>query len=109
MLAERIKEWIQDGQQEGFEKGIQQGRKEGVERGREKGREEGREEGREDERQQSIAALRAMLFQKLAERVSFPTSETTRRRVEAISSVVDLAELIARVPLAASLSDLGLE
>jgi predicted transposase/invertase (TIGR01784 family) len=101
MLAERVKEWFQEAQQEGFEQGIQRGREEGIQRGREEGRDEGVE--------QSVAALRVVTFQKLAERFGFPPSETTRRKVEALTSVTDLAELIARIPLASSLTEIGLE
>lgn len=93
MLAESVVEWTREWERAGFEKGIERGVKQGVEQGVE----------------QSAAALRALLLQKLTERFGFPVPEPSRRRVEGISSVVELAELIARVPQADSLAALDFE
>lgn len=93
MLAEKVKDWAVELREEG----------------RQEGREEGRQQGREEGIQQSLLALRVRVFQRLAERFGFPPSEATRRKVESLSSVEGLADLIAQIPTAASLAELGLE
>lgn len=93
MLAEKVKDWAVELREEG--RGV--------------GRQEGLEEGRREGIQQSVLALRARVFQKLAERFGFPSSEATRRKVEALGSVEALADLIAQIPTAVSLAELGLE
>lgn len=79
MLAERVMEWTREWEQTGFEKG----------------------------QEASLSKLRILLVHKLEERFG-PLPEGARRRLEAIRSLENLAELIAQVPVASSLGEMGL-
>lgn len=83
MLAERVVEWTREWKAEG----IKEGRKEGVE--------------------ESAETLRLVLLSQLEQRFGFLPAQT-RLRVEAIGSIKELGELIARSVTAPSLESLGL-
>jgi hypothetical protein len=79
MLAERVKEWTVEWKQEGIQEGYQEATEE----------------------------VRAILRQDLEERFG-PLSEEVRRRLEAISSLAEIARLISRLGSAPDLAALGL-
>jgi predicted transposase/invertase (TIGR01784 family) len=87
MLAERVVEWTEQWKQEGLEKGRQEGWQQG--------------------RQEEVEGTREVLLQVLEQRFG-PLSQEVRRRLDAIGSSKELAELIARVGSGSSLADLGL-
>ncbi|HEY3491572.1 MAG TPA: Rpn family recombination-promoting nuclease/putative transposase [Solirubrobacterales bacterium] len=95
MLAENTIDWTREWKDLGREEG------------RQEGRQEGREEGRQEERQKTLQALCPALLAQLEQRFG-PLSEDTRRRVEAIDSAEDLAELLKKLWSASSLAELGL-
>lgn len=86
---------------------VQQGREEGREQGREEGRKEGREQGREEILEQNLQAMRPAVLTQMEQRFG-PLSEETRRQVEAISSMEELAQILNKILKASSLTDLDL-
>jgi len=103
MLAESVMDWTRQWKQEGLEEGRKEGREEGHKEGREEGHKEGREEGRKEVREE----LRKTLLRNLEARFG-PLPDEAWRRVEAISSFQELAELGFRAGAASSLTELGL-
>ena len=87
MLAERVTEWTHQWKREGFEEGL------------EKGREEGQEE--------SLVRLRGVLLRGLEDRFG-AIPESVRGKVAALSSIEEVASLIARIATASSLDTMGL-
>jgi predicted transposase/invertase (TIGR01784 family) len=85
MLAERVVEWTQEWKQEGLEAGRREGLEEGLEKGLEK--------------------ARGVLFRELERRFG-PLPEELRRRVDAVASIEDLAELMLRAGAATSIESL---
>ena len=67
----------------------------------------GRQEGREEERHKTLQALCPAVLAQLEQRFG-SLSEDTRRRVEAIDSAEELAELLKKLWSASSLAELGL-
>ena len=111
MLGERVVPWTERWKQEGIQKGLEEGREKGLEEGLEKGREEGlekgREKGREEARKEDLHALQGILLRNLESRFG-KVPEEVRRRVEALDSVQEAGNLIARAASASSLDDLRL-
>ncbi|MFL6195057.1 MAG: Rpn family recombination-promoting nuclease/putative transposase [Thermoanaerobaculia bacterium] len=70
-------------------------------------KEEGREEGRSEGRRETLERLRGHVVRGLEQRFG-PLSEEVYRRLNALSSLDELADLSLRAGAAASLSDLGL-
>jgi predicted transposase/invertase (TIGR01784 family) len=71
------------------------------------GREEGREKGREEGVKQSLQTLRPVVLAQMEQRFG-QISEETRRQVEAISSMEELARILGKILKAGSLADLDL-
>lgn len=63
--------------------------------------------GREEERREILQALRPAVLAQLEQRFG-PLAEEAHRRVEAIDSAEELADLLKRLLSASSLAELGL-
>lgn len=100
MLAEGEIDWTREWKQKGLEEGLRKGRREG--------RQEGRQEGFQEGRQEVLRDVQGVLLRHLEKRFG-PLSEQVRRRVEAIGSTEELAELSLRIGTAPSLVALGLD
>jgi predicted transposase/invertase (TIGR01784 family) len=70
-------------------------------------KDKGREEGRQEGRQEILQGLRPAVLTLLEQRFG-PLAEETRRRVEEIDSVQEMADLLKTVLSASSLTQLGL-
>ena len=70
-------------------------------------KDKGREEGRQEGRQETLKGLRPAVLAQLEQRFG-PLTEDARRRIEAIDSVEEMADLLKRVLSASSLAELGL-
>jgi predicted transposase YdaD len=90
MLAESGYSWSDRWEQEGMEKGLQQGL----------------QQGRQEGQQNALAKARGVLLRDLERRFG-PLPEEIRRRVDAITSIEELADLIFRAGAASSLAELA--
>lgn len=89
-----------------WEKGLQAGRRAGLKEGLKEGLQTGRREGQE-RLQEALQAMRRVLLSLLEQRFG-PLPETTRQKVEAISSLDRLTRLSERALTARSLATLRL-
>jgi predicted transposase YdaD len=96
-------DWTREWRQKGYE----EGREQGLEQGREQGLEQGREQGLEKARREDLEALRRALLRRLTLRFG-PVPDSVRERLDTMSSMEELADLLAESAVAPSLAALGL-